>query len=134
LQVSDDDSLGPDHFYNTWGQTIKDISGKWGKTFDTWKESKALLEKVGFVDVVEKRFKWPMNGWSSDPALKRLGELNRIRVTEHIQGFTLRLLTGAGEMPLPRAHVFLAEMRNALKDTDCHAYQDVSVVYGRKPL
>jgi hypothetical protein len=56
------------------------------------------LEKVGFVDVVEKRFKWPMNGWSSDPTLKRLGELNQIRVTEHIQGFTLRLLTGAGEV------------------------------------
>ena len=73
---------------------------KWGKTFDTWKESKALLKKVGFVDVVEKRFKWPMNGWSSDPALKKLGELNQMRVTEHIQGFTLRLLTGAGEVSI----------------------------------
>ena len=74
------------------------MSVKWGKSFDTWKESKALLEKVGFVDVVEKRFKWPMNGWSDDPTLKRLGRLNQIRVTEHIQGFTLRLLTGAGEV------------------------------------
>ncbi|KAI4718998.1 S-adenosyl-L-methionine-dependent methyltransferase [Aureobasidium sp. EXF-10727] len=131
--VSDDDSLAPDHFYNTWGQTINDLSVKWGKTFDTWKESKALLERAGFVDVVEKRFKWPMNGWSSDPTLKELGELNQIRLVEHVQGFTLRLLTGAGEWPLPRAHVFLAEMRNALKDANCHAYQDVSVVYGRKP-
>ncbi|KAH0385140.1 S-adenosyl-L-methionine-dependent methyltransferase, partial [Aureobasidium melanogenum] len=129
----DDDSLPPKHFYHTWGRTINDLSEKWGKTFNTWKESKALLEKAGFVDVVEKRFKWPMNGWPNDPALKQLGELNQLRLTEHVQGFTLRLLTGAGEWPLPRAHVFLAEMRNALKDTNCHAYQDVSVVYGRKP-
>ena len=97
--MSDDDSLVPeDHFYNTWGRTIHDLSVKWGKSFDTWKESKALLERAGFVDVVEKRFKWPMNGWSNDPTLKQLGELNQIRLTEHLQGFTLRLLTGAGEV------------------------------------
>ncbi|TIA50518.1 S-adenosyl-L-methionine-dependent methyltransferase [Aureobasidium pullulans] len=122
--VSDDDTLGPDHFFNTWGRTIEELGGKWGKSFNTWKESKALLEKAGFVDVVEKRFKWPMNGWSQDPALKHLGELNRVRLVEHIQGFTMRLLTTAGKWPLPRAHIFLAEMRNALKDLGCHAYQD----------
>jgi hypothetical protein len=76
------------------------------------------LEKVGFVDVVEKRFKWPMNGWSSDPALKRLGELNRIRVTEHIQGFTLRLLTGAGEVSIcervPQEHSKLTDLADAI--------------------
>jgi hypothetical protein len=57
-----------------------------------------MLEKAGFVDVVEKRFKWPMNGWSQDPTLKHLGELNQIRMVEHIQGFTMRLLTGAGNV------------------------------------
>lgn len=128
MQVSDDDSLGPDHFYNTWGQTINDISVKWGKTFDTWKESKALLEKVGFVDVVEKRYKWPMNGWSSDPALKRLGELNRIRVTEHIQGFTLRLLTGPGKVSVhervPREHSELTDLTDAITACSCFLGRD----------
>jgi hypothetical protein len=84
-----------------------------GKTFNTWKESKALLEKAGFVDVVEKRFKWPMNGWPNDPALKQLGELNQLRLTEHVQGFTLRLLTGAGEVSASTTSLI------TLKLTDC---------------
>lgn len=98
--MADDDSLPPDHFFNTWGQTIEDLSEIWGKSFNIWKESKALLEKAGFVDIVEKRFKWPMNDWPNDPALKQLGELNQMRLTEHVQGFTLRLLTGAGEVSI----------------------------------
>lgn len=96
--MSDDDSLAASHFFNIWGQTIHDLSVKWGKSFDVWKESKALLERAGFVDIVEKRFKWPMNGWSNDSTLKQLGELNQIRLTEHLQGYTLRLLTGVGEV------------------------------------
>lgn len=39
-----------------------------------------------------------MNGWSQDPALRHLGELNRVRLVEHIQGFTMRLLTTAGKV------------------------------------
>jgi hypothetical protein len=65
-----------------------------------------------------------MNGWSSDPTLKRLGELNRIRVTEHIQGFTLRLLTGAGEVSIyeraPQEHSKLIDLADAV--TTCSRF------------
>lgn len=44
-----------------------------------------------------------MNGWSSDLTLQKLGELNQMRITEHIQGFTLRLLTGAGEVSIRKS-------------------------------
>ena len=52
------------------------------------------------MDIVERRFKWPINGWPSDPKLKRIGELNLIRVIENVEAFAMRLLTGTANVRL----------------------------------
>lgn len=75
-----------------------DIGQKWGKTFDTWKESRSILGRAGFVNIVDRRFKWPMNGWHSDPKLNQLGQLNEIRLLENLEAFTIRLLTTVGQV------------------------------------
>jgi hypothetical protein len=54
--------MGPDHFYHEWGQVVVDSGRQFGKTFTIWEESASRLKNAGFVDVVEKGFKWPMNG------------------------------------------------------------------------
>lgn len=91
--VSDDDSVGPDHFFNTWGRTTEELGLRWGKSFGVWRESKQMLERAGFVDVVEAQYKWPVNGWPTNPKLKHIGQLNLIRLQENIEGYLLRLLT-----------------------------------------
>lgn len=130
--VADDDSLPKEHFYNVWGATIRTVGAKWGKTFDVWENSRVLLEQAGFVDVVERRFRWPCNAWSKDPKLRQLGQMNQSRIVQSLEGFVLRLFTNAGWTP-ERAQVFMAEMRMCLKDTSVHAYLPVTVAYGRKP-
>lgn len=86
---SDDGTVGPDHFYNLWGQTVVESGTRFGKSFTIWEESAWRLEQAGFVDVVEKTYKWPMNGylclcldilgillipysWSTDPKMHEL--------------------------------------------------------------
>jgi hypothetical protein len=54
------------------------------------------MERAGFVDVVETRYKWPMNGWSKDPKLKELGMWNQLRLYDGVEGYMLRLLTNVG--------------------------------------
>lgn len=61
--ISDDDTVGPDHFYTLWGRTVVEAGNAFGKTFTIWRESADCLRRAGFEDVVEHTYKWPMNGW-----------------------------------------------------------------------
>jgi SAM-dependent methyltransferase len=94
--VSDDGTVGPDHVYTRYGAVMNEMGRKRGKEFDIWSQVKECMERQGFVDVVEKRMKWPMNGWSSDPKMKDIGRWNALRVHQGIEGFALRLLTNIG--------------------------------------
>lgn len=99
-QISDDDSIGPDHMFTVWGQTIEKIAKRWGKPFNVWEKNRATLARAGFVDIVERRYKWPVNDWPDDPKLKRIGYLNRMRLLENIEAYVMRLLTGPGDVCL----------------------------------
>ncbi|RDW89155.1 S-adenosyl-L-methionine-dependent methyltransferase-16 [Coleophoma cylindrospora] len=144
--VSDDDTVDANHFFTKWGETVIGLGEKFGKSFTIWEESKARMEQAGFVDVVEKRYKWPMNGWPSPQhrthgddggkswkRLRELGVWNQLRLYDGVEGFMIRLLTTVGGWSYEAAQLFLAEMRINLKDFNTHAYLGVTVVYGRKP-
>ncbi|KAK4952870.1 hypothetical protein LTR28_006558, partial [Elasticomyces elasticus] len=120
-----DPPLPQTHFFNIWGYTIDQLGEAWGKTFRIWSQSKDILEGLGFVDVVEKRYRWPLNPWSKDKRMKEIGFWNRQRTLEGMEGFMLRLLTNTGNA-IEKAQVFLAEMRMALKDKSTQAWLDVT--------
>jgi SAM-dependent methyltransferase len=94
--VSDDDTVGPNHIYTFYGTVMHELARKRGKDFDIWKDIKERIKKAGFVDVVEKRTKWPMGPWSSDKKMKELGRWNQLRIEQGIEGFAMRLLTNVG--------------------------------------
>lgn len=78
--VSDDGTVKPESFYTLWGNTVIEVGERRGKSFSIWKESKERMQRAGFVDLVEERFKWPMNGWSRDLKLRELGRWNQLRL------------------------------------------------------
>jgi hypothetical protein len=107
--TADDGTLNDESFMTIWGKTIVEMGEKYGKGFSIWRESKACLERAGFVDVVEKRFKWPLNEWPSPEVmprdnyggktwkqLRQLGRWNQLRLHEGVEGYTLRILTTTG--------------------------------------
>ena len=112
--VSDDGTVNEESFFTLWGKTVIEMGERFGKSFTIWEESKQRLEKAGFIDVVEKKYKWPMNGWPSpdhrthgddgDKSWQRLREIgvwNQLRLYDGVEGFMLRLLTGVGGVCLP---------------------------------
>src|SRR5215469_15664977 len=109
--ISDDQTIGPDHFLTFWGKVVIEMGEKSGKTFHIWKEAKQRMECAGFVDVVEVEYKWPINGWPCDPKLKELGKWNQLRMHDGVESFMLRLLTTVGGWTYERAQLHLAEMR-----------------------
>ena len=97
---SDDGTVGPDHFYTIWGKTVLEMGDKWSKSFRIWEELKERMIRAGFENVIESRYKWPMNHWPKNPHLKELGRWNQRRLYEGVESFMLRLLTIAGGVSL----------------------------------
>lgn len=111
VPISDDDTVNERSFFTLWGKTVVELGEKSGKTFEIWKESKARLEYAGFEDVVETRYKWPMNGWPSPKhrthcndgnkswqKLRELGYWNQLRLHDGIESYMIRLLTSVGSV------------------------------------
>ncbi|KAG4427827.1 hypothetical protein IFR05_016691, partial [Cadophora sp. M221] len=107
--VSDDDTVREDSFFTLWGKTVVEMGKKFGKSFTIWEESRERMERAGFMDVVETRYKWPMNGWPSPEhtthgndgekdwrKLRKIGIWNQLRLYNGVEGFMIRLLTVAG--------------------------------------
>lgn len=59
------------------------------KTFKIAEEMAGMISSAGFVDVVEKRFKWPIGPWSSDPRLKEIGRWNLLNWEEGMEGWVI---------------------------------------------
>ncbi|KAG0648200.1 Velvet complex subunit LAE1 [Hyphodiscus hymeniophilus] len=143
---ADDGTVNDQGFFTRWGKTVVELGEMSGKSFTIYKESKSRMEHAGFVEVVEKSYKWPMNTWPSPnlqpdgndggmnwKKLRELGRWNQLRLYYGVEGFMLRLLTTVKGWPYEKAQDYLVEMQAALMDLSVHAYLVVTVVYGRKP-
>jgi len=93
IAVSDYGTLGPDAAFTRWGDIPVELAKRNGNSFAIWSESKSYVQKAGFVDVVEARYKWPMNGWSRNKKLKELGMWNQLRLFNGVEDYMLRPLT-----------------------------------------
>ncbi|KAL3466923.1 S-adenosyl-L-methionine-dependent methyltransferase [Aspergillus heterothallicus] len=128
-----DDKTTDGTVFEEWGKVSLQAGDAFGKSLRIIDESKDRMIKAGFVDVVERRFKVPIGAWPSDHRLKELGLYNRLQWTEGIEGWTMYLLTAVLGWTREEVEVYLARMRKGLQDPSIHAYQDYTVVYGRKP-
>jgi len=111
-----------------------DLGDAFGKTLRIVDEAKQHLVDAGFVEVTEHRFKWPIGDWPKDPRLKQIGMYNRLQWEEGIEGWCVYLLRNIMHWSQEEVAVYLAHMRTALRDRSIHAYHEMSVVCGRKPL
>lgn len=73
--IEDNDaSFPPDCAIKRWADLILEGTTLVGRACDSAKNYKTQLEEAGFTNVVEIRYKWPMNRWPRDAGLKELGE------------------------------------------------------------
>lgn len=90
---SDDGSIGEDGMWDEWGKLAVESGVRFGKTMQIQEMMKDLIEEAGFVDVVEKKYKWPIGAWSNDQKLKDIGRWNMHHWKEGLEGWTMALLT-----------------------------------------
>jgi len=86
---SPDSTLPPSSVLAVWSQIAVQIGTLTGKTFEIAENMAGLIREAGFMDVVEKRFRWPIGPWSSDARLKELGRWNLLNWEEGMEGWIL---------------------------------------------
>ncbi|KFY49355.1 hypothetical protein V496_10057 [Pseudogymnoascus sp. VKM F-4515 (FW-2607)] len=131
---SDDGTVTNDHVLSVWSRTFLEAGEKFGKTFRIADLAREYIVGAGFEKVVERKFKLPVGGWSSDPRYRELGRWNLLHCEQGIEGWAMALLTRVMGWDYAEVQAFLAWMRTGLRNRRTHAYYNVSVVYGQKPL
>lgn len=106
---------------------------KMGHPLDTCARAKEMMLNVGFVDVVEIPFRWPQNRWPKDKKYKELGMWTQENFVSGVEAMSLALFTSGLGWSLDEVRVFVAMVRNDMKNMKIHAYWPLYVVYGRKP-
>jgi hypothetical protein len=64
-----------------------------GKDFGVGYHTKKFMEEVGFINVVEKKYKLPIGRWPADPRMKELGIWYRAYFEDGMEGYAMALLT-----------------------------------------
>ena len=132
----DDGTLPEDANIFRWLAAVMEGMEKMGRppmTADTqqWKD---LMEEVGFEDVTQTVYRWPMNRWPRDPHYKKLGMWSQVNIDAALEGASLAPITRGLGWSKDEVLVLVAKTRKDIRDTNIHAYWPVHVAYGRKPL
>jgi hypothetical protein len=69
----DDGTMPEDTIWRKWEQTAYTFREISRRRFFNARETKQEMKDAGFVDIVEKRYKLPIGGWSSDPKYREIG-------------------------------------------------------------
>ncbi|KAK2786222.1 hypothetical protein FQN52_007972 [Onygenales sp. PD_12] len=131
----DDGSIpdDPDHVYNIWDRTFREVGERTGKTTTIIESQRELMEKAGFEDVVEVKLKMPLGPWAKDKMLKEVGKFYYLECLQGLEGWALAFLTRTLGWDVVEVQVLLAKFRAAMKDRSLHVYVPYNTVYGRKP-
>ncbi|OQE00175.1 hypothetical protein PENVUL_c057G01710 [Penicillium vulpinum] len=133
----DDDSLPADNILRSWGPTLSACGKRAGRPLGTIDMMQDAFRKAGFVDICEKEYKWPIGPWARDHRYKEAGTVNYHHWTSGMEGWAMWLLCKFGA-PEPWSKeeviVYVAKLRNELKNPRYHIYERARRVWARKPF
>jgi hypothetical protein len=97
-----DGSLSPDATLARWSTVAVQVGTLTGRTFEIAENMAGLIREAGFVDMVEKRSRWPIGPWSSDPRLKEIGRWNLLNWEEGMEGWVMAAYTQVPGVRIPQ--------------------------------
>ncbi|KAK2026878.1 methyltransferase domain-containing protein [Colletotrichum zoysiae] len=131
--MCEDGTMTEDFLPFKWTKYIVEATDKIGRVMTAAASYKRMLEEAGFVDVLEKKEKWPFNPWAKDKKHNELGYWTQESALQGIEAISMAAFTRVLNWSPEEARVFCAEVRNEHKKIGVHAYYEVYAVWGRKP-
>lgn len=91
LLECDDGTVSDTNAFKRWCDDLMEASAAAGRPLEFAKHMKRWYEEAGFVDVQEKVYKIPINGWPRVPKLKKLGEMWQDNLRNGLPAFSYAL-------------------------------------------
>lgn len=120
--TSDDDTLPADSAIGKWNKLLVEASQKINRPLDSLVKYKDQLTEAGFVNIVESRYKWPINTWPKDPHHKLCGAWTHENFLQGVQAVSLMLFTNVLGWSKDEIELLLVDVRKDVKNRQIHAY------------
>jgi hypothetical protein len=103
-----------------WGQLITEASVKLGRPWTNVPKYKQWLEEIGFEDVVEKKYYWPLSAWPEEDYYKLISTYAQADLLNGLDGMSLKLLGFLG-WSAEKVQEFLVGVKADVKNTALHS-------------
>ena len=120
-----DDASLTNTAFERWNKLILEGARKLGRPWSNPQLYKTWMQEIGFVDVTEKVFTWPISQWSRDQELIDLSRLVQKDFLDGLEGLSLTVLMRGLNWSREQVEVFLTRVRRDVMDTDIHGYFSV---------
>jgi hypothetical protein len=108
------------------GLLMFDAFLKRGVDISAPRRHKAMMEAVGFVDVVETVIQWPIGTWAKSRYHKTIGAWYQKDLLAGVEGMCTALFTrGPGALKKEEVDTIIEEVKGNVLDKSIHAYQDL---------
>lgn len=125
LAKSDDESLAPHSELTRWAWYLFQASVVMGRPLVNIMSLKGLMEEIGFTDIVETTFQWPLNYWPASGREEEWRELSHENALSGLEAFTIAPFTRGLHWDPAEVAVFLAGVRKDITNPNIRAYWPV---------
>lgn len=105
-----------------WMQRICEAGEALGRCWTNSRNYKRWMEEIGFVDVEERRFAWPLNTWPKAKKDKLVATWMQEDLLTGLQGLSMGLLTRGLGWSTQEVESLLVDVRKDVKNRNIHAY------------
>ncbi|KAH8130064.1 S-adenosyl-L-methionine-dependent methyltransferase [Trichoderma asperelloides] len=89
----DDGTLKPDSALGLWFRDFLNAAAEARRPVTEACNLRSIYERVGFVDIHERVYKIPLNGWAKDAKLKEVGKMMELNMQMGLSAFSLGLFS-----------------------------------------
>lgn len=129
--TADDDTLTEDTALLKWNRLLVEASEKLGRPLNSCTGYQEQLTAAGFVNIVETRFKWPMNTWPKDSKYKNVGAWCAENFSQGVEAVSLMLFTNVLGWTKEEVDFLLVDVRKDVKNKGIHGYWPM---YDKRPF
>lgn len=118
------DEIPADNALHKWGELLVAGSIKIGRPWNNVPHYAEYMRQIGFEDVVERRFYWPLSPWAKGKYYKDIAILAQQDALHAVGGISLKVI-GALGWSVEEIKAFIPLVKEEIMNRGIHAYVPV---------
>jgi hypothetical protein len=104
-----------------WCEIITKGAAALGRPWTNAQHYKQWMEEIGFEDVVERNYYWPINSWAKGRYYKQLSIYAQADFLNGLEGMSLKVMGSMG-YSVDEIRALVEEVTKDVKDPNIHSY------------